>query len=175
MADSLENLTAEQRAELNIGKLTRQLLTDPSTREATAKLLQQVDKGLKFPDIDARDEARKATEKSEAKIAELAQALKERDARDALAKQHSRIKEAGLDIKMVEELMEKHGIPSTEDGYGIVMELVQSRAQLAEPSPEALEPFKVPDIKEMWQDPVRWREKEGYRVLNELMAQRKRA
>jgi len=27
----------------------------------------------------------------------------------------------------------------------------------------------------MWNDPVKWREAEGYKVLNELIAQRKRA
>ena len=38
MADSLENLTPEQRAEYRIGVLTKQLLTDPETRRQTAKL-----------------------------------------------------------------------------------------------------------------------------------------
>jgi hypothetical protein len=38
-----------------------------------------------------------------------------------------------------------------------------------------IQPFHVPDSKEMWKDPVKWREAEGYKVLNELMAQRKRA
>jgi len=172
---SLENLSAEQRAELNIGRLTRQLLTDPDTREATAKLLQKKDSTLQFPDVAAKDEARKAEEKATARVADLEKKLLERDAREALSRQHRRIEEAGLDVKMVTELMEKHGIPPTEDGYGIVIELVQGRQQLAEPTPEGFAPFKVPNLKEMWNDPVKWREAEGYKVLNELIAQRKRA
>lgn len=176
MADaSLENLSQEQRAELNIGRLTRQLLTDPDTREATAKLLQKKDSTLQFPDIAAKDEVRKEREKSQEQIEELRKRLLEREARDALAKHHARIKDAGLDVKMVEELMQKHGIPPTDDGYGLIMELVQSRAQLAEPTTEQIQPFRIPDIKEMWSDPVKWRETEGYKVLNELIAQRKRA
>jgi hypothetical protein len=175
MADSLENLTIEQRQELNIGKLTRKLLTDPETREATAKILQKADPTLQFPDIAAKDEARKIKEDAASKISELEKRLLERDAREALSKQHARIKEAGFDVKMVNELMEKHGIPPTDDGYDIVMELIHSRAQLAESTPEIIQPLVRPDIKEMWADHVGWREKEGYKVLNELMAQRKRA
>jgi hypothetical protein len=175
VADSLENLTAEQRAELNIGRLTRQLLTDPETREQAAKLLQKADKTLQFPDVAAKEEARKIREASDEKISALEQRLKERDAREALTKQHDRVREAGLDVKMVTELMEKHGIPPTEDGYDLVMELVQKRAQLAEPTPEQFAPLQRPDIKEMWNDPIKWREAEGYKILNELIANRKRA
>jgi hypothetical protein len=175
VADSLENLTAEQRAELNIGRLTRQLLTDPETREQAAKLLQKADKTLQFPDVAAKDEARKIREASDEKISALEQRLKERDAREALTKQHDRVREAGLDVKMVTELMEKHGIPPTEDGYDLVMELVHQRAQLAEPTPEQFAPLQRPDIKEMWNDPIKWREAEGYKILNEIIANRKRA
>jgi hypothetical protein len=175
MAESLENLTPEQRAELNLGKLARKLLTDPETREQTAKILQKADNTLQFPDIAAKDEARKIRDEATQKVKDLENKLLERDARDSLAKQHQRIRDAGLDVKMVNELMEKHGIPPTDDGYGIVMELIQSRAQLAEPTTELVQPMVRPDIKEMWNDPIAWREKEGYKVLNELMAQRKRA
>src|SRR6516162_2289527 len=172
---SLENLSQEQRAELNIGRLTRQLLVDPDTREATAKLLQKKDSTLTFPDIAAKEEARKAQENANSRVAELEKRLLERDARENLARQHKRIEEAGLDVKMVNELMEKHGIPPTDEGYGIIIELVQQRQHLAEPTPEQFAPFKIPNLKEMWNDPVKWREAEGYKVLNELIAQRKRA
>lgn len=172
---SLENLTPDQRAELSLGKLTRQLLTNPETRESAAKLLKKGDANLHFPDIEAKDELRKVQEKADEKINGLEQKLRERDAREILEKQHARIREAGLDVKAVTELMEKHGIAPTEEGYGIVIELIQSRAALAEPTTEGVTPFRVPNIKEMWNDPVKWREEEGYKVLNELIAQRKRA
>lgn len=175
MTESLENLTSEQRAELNIGKLTRQLLTNPDTREQAAKLLQKADSTLQFPDIAAKDEARKIKDAAEDRIKELEKRILERDAREALSKQHQRIRDAGLDVKMVTELMEKHGIAPTDDGYGLIMELVQKRAQLAEPTTEMIQPMARPDIKEMWNDPVKWREEQGYKVLNELIAQRKRA
>ena len=175
MADSLENLTPEQRQELSLGRLAKQLLTTPETREDTARLLHKADKSLVFPDIQAKDELRKVQEKADERINDLAKKLHERDAREALAKQHARIEAAGLDIKMVNELMEKHGIPPTEDGYGVIIELIQARAQLAEPTTEQIQPFRIPNIKEMWTDPVKWREEEGYKVLNELIAARKRA
>jgi hypothetical protein len=176
MADpaSLENLTPEQRRDLNLGRLTAQLLTNPETREQAARILQKADSTLQFPDIAAKDEARKAEEKAAAKVAELEKKLLERDAREALARQHQRIKDAGLDVKLVNELMEKHGIPSTDEGYDLVMELLQSRSQLAESTPEILQPMVKPNIKEMWNDPVAWREKVGYEVLNELRAMRNR-
>jgi hypothetical protein len=175
VADSLENLTAEQRQELAIGKLGKKLLLDPETREAAATLLKKADSTLQFPDIDAKNESRKVKEDAQKRIDELEGRLRERDAREALAKQHARIEEAGLDVKMVNELMEKHGVPSTEDGYNLIMELIQSRAQIAESTPEVIQPMVKPDIKEMWRDPVAWRAKEGYNVLNELLRARRRA
>ena len=72
MADaSLENLTPEQRRDLNLGRLTAQLLTNPETRETTARILQKADSTLQFPDIAAKDVAKAAQEKSDSKIAEL--------------------------------------------------------------------------------------------------------
>ena len=106
MADaSLENLTPEQRRDLNLGRLTAQLLTNPETRETTARILQKADSTLQFPDIAAKDVAKAAQEKSDSKIAELEARLRERDARVALEKQHQRIRDAGLDVKLVNELM----------------------------------------------------------------------
>ena len=56
-----------------------------------------------------------------------------------------------------------------------MMEVLNSRAQLAESTPEVIQPLVKPDIQEMWKDHVAWREKEGYKVLNEVLAQRRRA
>lgn len=175
MADSLENLTPEQRAELNIGRLTKQLLTDPATREQTAKLLQQQDKTLRFPDVDAKEEVRKANEKAREQIAELEKRLLENEARNKLKEHHQKIREAGLDVKMVTELMDKHGLAPTDENYAFIIEHIQAKAQVAEPTSQGIEPFRVPNIKEMWNDPVKWREEQGYKVLNELIAQRGRA
>jgi hypothetical protein len=172
---SLENLTPEQRAELNLGKLARQLLTNPETREGAAKLLKKADANLHFPDIEAKDELRKVTEKADEKISALEQKLREHDAKAKLEKQHQKIRDAGLDVKAVVEVMEKIGIPSTEEGYDHVISYIQAQAQIAEPTPETFQPYRIPDLKEMWNDPVKWREEQGYKVLNEMIAQRKRA
>lgn len=175
MSESLENLTPEQRQELNLGRLARQLLTDPETREQTAKLLQKTDKTLRFPDVEAKDEARKAAEKQQERIAELEKRILDTEARNKLTQYHNKIREAGLDVKAVSELMDKHGLAPTDENYDFIIEHIQSKAQLAEPTTEQIQPFRVPDVKEMWNDPVRWREEQGYKVLNELIAQRKRA
>lgn len=175
MADSLENLSAEDRQAIAIGRLGRQLLQDPEHRDQVARLLKKADPKLQFPDIEAKDAVRKVEEAAAARVQELEKKLLERDAKQALERQHQRIRDAGLDVKMVNELMEKHGIPPTDDGYDLVMEVINSRAQLAEPTTEVIQPMVKPDIKEMWNDPVAWREKQGYQVLNELIAARRRA
>jgi hypothetical protein len=175
VADSLENLTPEQRAELNIGRLTKQLLTDPETREQAAQLLQRADKTLRFPDVDAKAEARKLQEKAQEKIRELEQRIVATEARSKLEKYHAKIRDAGLDVKLVNELMEKHGLAMTDENYDFIIDHIQSKAQVAEPTTEGIQPFRIPDIKEMWNDPVKWREEQGHKVLNELIAQRRRA
>jgi hypothetical protein len=172
---SLENLSAEERAQLTIGRLTATLLKNPETRDATAKLLRSADKSLQFPDVDSREELTKVQQKSKEAIDALENRLRERDAKDQLAKYHEMIKSAGFDVAKVNELMEKIGIPSTEAGYKHVIDHLNAQAQVAEPSADQIQPFRMPDTKEMWNDPVKWRENEGYKVLNELIAQRKRA
>lgn len=175
MADSLENLTPDQRAELNIGRLAKQLLMDPKYRESTAKLLQEKDPTLRFPDVDAKEEARKAAEKQNEQIADLKKALMERDAKDKLREYHKKIRDAGLDVKLVTEMMDKHGLAPTDENYDFIIEHIQAKASVAEPTSEGIQPFRIPNIKEMWNDPVKWREEQGTKVLQELIAQRGRA
>ncbi len=50
----------------------------------------------------------------------------------------------------------------------MAIEVLQSRAQLAEPSSADIKPFEMPNVKEMWDDPVKWREQEAAKVLKEI-------
>lgn len=170
--NSLEGLTAEQRQALNLGNLTRQLLANPETRESAQRLLNKADAKLSFPELALKDEVakiREATgEEQKAMKLELARLRAEREQE----KLHAKVREAGLDLKPVVELMEKHGLAPTEANYDMAIEVLRSRAALAEPTPADVTPVKPPEVKEMWEDPVKWREREATKVLREIKGSR---
>lgn len=168
MAASLEDLTPEQRQDLNLGKLTKQLLQNPETAEHAQRLLMKGDPKLRFPEVTLKDSLGKVREETAEEIKDLRAKLQAQEAERRLEKLHAKVSSAGLELKPVVELMEKHGLAPTEGNYDMAIEVLQSRAALAEPTTAELTPLQVPNIKEMWADPVKWRETEAVKVMKEL-------
>lgn len=165
---SLEDLTPEQKQDLNLGKLTKQLLQNPETAENAQRLLMKGDPKLRFPEVTLKDSLAQVEEKSSERTRALEQEVKELKAQQKLEKLHAKVSDAGLDLKPVVELMEKHGLAPTEGNYDMAIEVLRNRAALAEPTPSDLTPLQMPNIKEMWQDPVKWREQEAAKVIKEM-------
>jgi len=165
---SLEDLTPEQQQALNLGKLTRSLLTNPETAESAQRLLMKADNKLRFPEVELKDSLTKVREQTAEEVKALnAEVVKLRAEREQ-EKLHAKVAAAGLELKPVIELMEKHGLAATEANYDMAIEVLQQRAALAEPTSADLTPLKMPDTKEMWADPVKWREQEALKVLKEM-------
>lgn len=165
---NLEDLTPEQRQELNLGRLTKQLLANPETAESVQRLLPKADPKLRFPEVELKDSLAKVREETSERVKELEAKLAKQEAEHRLAKLHGRVRDAGLELKPVVELMEKHGLAPTEENYDMAIEVLRSRTQLAEPSSADIKPFEMPNTKEMWDDPVQWRTKEAEKVLREI-------
>lgn len=165
---SLEDLTPEQKQELNLGKLTKQLLQNPETAENAQRLLMKGDPKLRFPEVTLKDSLGKVREETAEEIKELRQKLAAQEAERKQEKLHAKVTAAGLELKPVVELMEKHGLASTEANYDMAIEVLQTRAALAEPTSSGVTPMEMPNIKEMWSDPVKWREQEAAKVMKEL-------
>lgn len=165
---SLEDLTPEQKQDLNLGKLTKQLLQNPETAENAQRLLMKGDPKLRFPEVTLKDSLSRVSEESAEQTKELRAQIQRMEAQRVLEKLHARVSDAGLEIKPVVELMEKHGLAPTEGNYDMAIEVLRNRAALAEPTTAELTPLQMPNIKEMWQDPVKWREQEAAKVIKEM-------
>ncbi len=115
-----------------------------------------------------KDSVAKVREETSERVKELEARLQKSEAERRLEKLHGKVRDAGLELKPVVELMEKHGLAPTDDNYTMAIEVLQSRAQLAEPSSADIKPFEMPSVKEMWDDPVNWRANEAAKVLKEI-------
>ncbi len=169
MPVSLEDLSADERATFNLGKLVHTMLQDKELASSTKRLLKKKNPALTFPELDTEDAVAAVREETSKQVKDLEDLLKKREAVDALKNEEARITEAGLDPKAVREFMDKKGITDVE----VVIELFESRQALAEPTVNGIEPFRYADaspeeLKKMWADPVKWREEKSYEVLREL-------
>lgn len=160
----LEDLSEEDKRRLNLAKLVEEMLVDPTLATQTKRLLKQKRPTLNFPELDQAEALAKVKEEADARVQAIRDEIRTNEAKKALQAESTKIEEAGLDVKAVREYMEKQGITNVD----VVIELFQSRAALAEPSTPQFQPIKVPNLKEMWENPVAWREKEGMAVLSEL-------
>jgi hypothetical protein len=167
---SLENLTETEKRTLNLGNLVAQMLSDPKLSKDTKRLLKAKNPELQFPELEQEEAIEKIRADAAADTQKLRDELARRDAVSALQAEETKITEAGLDPKAVREFMQKKGITDVD----VVIELFESRAQLAEPSSDiAGQPWRSQDVtqdelKAMWADPVKWREEMGYKVQKEL-------
>jgi hypothetical protein len=170
---SLEDLSPEQKQELNLGRLTKQLLQNPETAETAQRLLMKGDSKLRFPEVTLKDSLSKVREETAEETKELREQVKRLEAERKLEKLHAKVTTAGLELKPVVDLMEKHGLAPTEANYDMAIEVLQTRAALAEPTTSSgVQPLEMPNIKEMWQDPVQWREREAEKVMREMRGAR---
>lgn len=170
---SLDSLTPEERQEFERAKARATLLTDliddsdPETSMAAKRLLKHKKPELRFPEIETADAVAAATKEMQAKNDELRQEILRNRAEAALQTEDEEIRKAQLDPVEVRKFMQEHGTTN----LGLAIEVLQSRQALAAPTPSGFEPVKIPDLKEMWEDPTQYRMNEGYKVQAELRGQ----
>jgi hypothetical protein len=174
---SLENLTETERRALNLGNLAAALLADPKTSKEAKRLLKAKNPELQFPELDTEDALEKVRQEGAEREASLRAELARRDAVQALREEEDRIREAGFDPKVIREFMTKEGITNLEH----VLEFFSQKLQLAEPSadmagvgPHRFQDVTQEDLKNMWSNPVAWREQRAGEVIKELRGGRSR-
>lgn len=167
---SLEDLPeSEKRKLLNLGNMVAGMINNPKLSKDTKKLLKAADPNLQFPELDTDERIEKIREEGKQTAEELRQQLAQRDAREALQAEETKITEAGLDPKAVRAYMSEKGILDVE----VVIELFQARQQLAEPSADQLNgTARFSDVPEkelnaMWANPSAYRQQKAEEILRE--------
>lgn len=158
---SLENLTAEERSTLELGRL---LLSDPSTSKEARRLAKKLKPDLRFADLDLEDQLRSQQEANDKRWKDREEADRREKFERERAAAHARLRERNLDPAAVEKVMTEHGIAS----YEAAAELMEARAALAEPSPDEATPMDLPDNKELWKDPSKWARQTAFDTINEI-------
>lgn len=165
----LEDLTPEQRAQLNLAQL---LLSDPETSKQARRLAKKLKPELQFGDLDMEDRINKERETSDTKI----KALEEQIRKDAFARAreaaHAKLRDRNLDPVAVEKVMTENGIAN----YDLAAEVLEARAAAAAPTPDDLSPLTLPTGNEggadLWKDPKGFAQRTAYSVLNSFRKQR---
>jgi hypothetical protein len=183
MPNSLEDLSVDQLLQvaqrgLNSEQMLNGLYNDPATREDLLRLMKKKNPGLTIPEIDAKDDVLGRVETSNKRVADLENKLAERDIRDRVTAEKTRVKNfyqlSDADMGEVEKLMidENEPIPSYAAAAKV---FVASRTQ-AMPTSSSLSPpvFDMPD-KNIWAGGIGNRAgldkialNEAYRALNEI-------
>jgi phosphoribosyl-ATP pyrophosphohydrolase len=167
---SLENLSPEQRADLNLARLTRQLLSQPDTRGEVQRLLSKADPKLNFPEQHMEERITKVREESLERVKAIEEDNRKLRAELKQEKLHAKVTAAGLEVKDVVGLLEKHGMPSTDENYDMAIEVLRGRAALAEPTPSQYDTYRPPAeiTKEIWADPKGFAVREAHKVIDEM-------
>jgi len=131
---SLESLTPDARDEL--AALAKALAENPKTRREFLKLTKTAHPDLPVPEIEIEEHTNRAVAAQEAKIAALEARLREKEAKEELARRRSVLKEKGFaenedDIKMIEKIMVEKGINNHETAAQYIMQ----EKQLDRPTP----------------------------------------
>jgi hypothetical protein len=165
----LEDLTPEQRAQLNLAQL---LLSDPETSKQARRLAKKLKPELQFADLDMDDQIKRRDEAN----AERVKALEEQIRKDKFdrerEKAHARMRERNLDPVAVEKVMTENGIAN----YDLAAEVLEARSAAAAPTPDDLSPMTLPKGAEggadLWKDPKGFATNTAYAVLNAFRRQK---
>jgi chaperonin cofactor prefoldin len=162
---SLESLTPDEQAYLNIGKL---LLEHPETKRDTQRLIKKARPQTVIADLEMED----ALDKRTADLKKQQEALEERLNKDALERkieaERAKIREAGGDVTALEAFMKENELYSYEKAWKIFQQVNVP----ASPTPSSLisevKGMKGDDAKSLWKNPAQWAREQAASVLNEL-------
>lgn len=171
---SLESLTPEEKKALqdaqNAQKLLRTLLTssDEETKRAAQRLLKKADSSLNFPDLEAADAAAAARAESAKEVAKLREELAANQAAARRQEEDKRIRDAGYDPEKVRKLADEKGVADLD----FMVQVLQSRDALSEPTHPSFQPMPETDLKQIWDNPDKWLHETIEKVHNEFTGRR---
>ncbi len=165
MADSLENMTEEQRQALAF----RKLMNHPDVGLDAKRLYKKAVPDARFPELEMDERVTAATKPLTEKIAALEQAQLEERVRQNREVNHRKVTEAGFSVEQVEKTMTDEKIVS----YDTAIKYLQGQSALAPPTPQNLTPIRMPDnLKDIQKNPNAWARNEAYQAINEIKAGR---
>lgn len=166
---SLEDLTPQQRAELNLAQL---LLSDPETSKQARRLAKKLKPDLQFADIEMEDQMKKRDETNGERVKALEEQIRKDKFDREREKAHDRMRQRMLDPVAVEKVMTENGIAN----YDLAAEVLEARSAAAAPTPDDLSPLSLPTGSEsgsdLWKDPKGFATKTAYAVLNGFKRQK---
>lgn len=137
-ADSLENVTEEQR--LSLARAMQTLLNNPELARDTKKLLKKANPSLQFPDIDVEDKFEKFREEQGERDKKREEDDRVRRANENYEKLRGKVLEKGFTVEEVEKVMKDKGIAN----YDTAMEYIEAQRQLAPPTPDSIMTMEMP-------------------------------
>jgi len=166
---SLENLSSDAITEL--AALSKRLSEDPKTRREFLKLTKQVHPDLPVPEIEIEERTNQALSAAEKRVQSLEAKLREKDAREELARRRNAIKEKGLagtdqDIAEIEKIMVDKGIANHETAADYWQWMKQSAAPTPSGYPTPV--MSRMDLKGYMKNPVAAARENAAQALNEL-------
>ncbi len=169
---SLENLTPDELAFLNIGKL---LIENPKTKREAQRLIKTARPETVIPEVEF--EERLVAQESE--FAKKQLALEERLNKEALErrieKERETVREQGIDVAALEAFMKENELYS----YPKAAKIFAQVNQPASPTPSSLmadvKAMKPDDAKALWANPTKWARDAAAQVHKEFQQARGRA
>lgn len=167
---SLEDISLEQRDEL--AALAKQLAENPDTRKDFLRLTKKAKPDLPIPELEIEDATRGEISKSNERVEQLEQRLRERDARDKLTEARNSLIKNGLarsdsDVEQIEKIMLEKNIPNHETAaeYWNWMNQLATPTPATTYNPSTLAKF---DLSKYQKNPVAAARDEAFRALTEL-------
>lgn len=166
---SLENLSPDAISEL--AALSKRLSEDPKTRREFLKLTKQVHPDLPVPEIEIEERTNMALSAAEKRVQSLEAKLREKDAREELARRRNVIKSKGLaqsddEIAEIEKIMVDKGIANHETAADYWQWMKQSAAPTPNGYPTPV--MSRMDLKGYMKNPVAAARENAANALNEL-------
>lgn len=172
---SLEDISFEQRDEL--ARLMKELADNPKTRKDILRLTKEVRPEMPIPELEIESNTRQAVEKAEQRVIELENKLRERDAREELARRRQALREKNLvsndqDVDEVEKVMLEKNIANHE----AAAEYWNWMKQSAAPTPSGYNPTAISkfDLSSYWKNPQTAARNEAAKALAELQKSKAR-
>lgn len=175
---SFEQLTDEQR--LNLARVGHRLLHNPEVSKDARRLLMKADPSVKFPDLEVEETMQSELAKRDKKIDEMSQSQMQEAAERRRESCRQQARDRGLDPDEVEKAITERGIVKWETA----MEHVEMKNRLATPTPDAGSggdggsSTRLPDgddLKDFWNDPAAWANKQAHLAVDEIKQNRHRA
>lgn len=155
---SLESLTPDEKKALQESQKAQQLLRallsdpDPEYRHAAQRLLKKKDPNLQFPELDQVDAVEAAKKVADEKVAAMRAEIAADKAANRRAEEDKKIRDAGYDPEKVRKIADERGVADLD----LVVQMLQAKDALAEPSNPSFQPLPAPDLKELWANPDAW-------------------